>query len=392
MPSDQSSVSLPEPLHGPAFGSYRADEVSWLLTDLSGIELEAPTEEREEAIQAGGAHYAESLPIEYQPDEQYLALYRQALAQSAGRLAYAVGVVTEQLLADRGQRPVLASLARAGTPIGVLIRRWALANHGLALPHYAISIVRGRGIDELALRYLADRHAAEQVVFIDGWTGKGAIARELTAAVRAANRRLGTSFRAELAVLADPGHCAQVYGTRRDYLIPSACLNSTVSGLISRTVLNRRHLTPAQFHGAKCYAELAAADVSNEFLDAVSDRFAEVADQVRATLRRRRDRPPEEPSWRGWQAVQQLAGRYGLDDANLIKPGVGETTRVLLRRVPWKVLIRPDALPELGHLLLLAEQRGVPVEPVEDLCFSCVGLIQPGFGRAPNGGAAAPTG
>jgi hypothetical protein len=54
---------------------------------------------------------------------------------------------------------------------------------------------------------------------------------------------------------------------------------------------------------------------------------------------------------------------------------------VLLRRVPWKVLIRPDALAELDHLLLLAEQRGVPVEPVDDLCFSCVGLIKPGFSR-----------
>ena len=39
-------------------------------------------------------------------------------------------------------------------------------------------------------------------------------------------------------VLEDPGSCVRVYGTREDYLIPSACLNSTVSGLISRTVLN----------------------------------------------------------------------------------------------------------------------------------------------------------
>ena len=215
-----------------------------MLTDLSGVELEAPAEEREEAIQAGAAHYAESLPIEYQPDEQYLALYRQALAQSADRLAYAVGVVAELLLAERGPDLVLASLARAGTPVGVLIRRWARPMHGLELPHYAISIVRGRGIDELALRYLASRYATERVVFVDGWTGKGAIARELTAAVEAANDRLGSRFSAELAVLADPGHCARIYGTRQDYLIPSACLNSTVSGLISRTVLNRAAARP----------------------------------------------------------------------------------------------------------------------------------------------------
>lgn len=44
---------LPEPLRGPAFSSYAADEVGWLLQDLSDAELEAPTEEREEAIQSG---------------------------------------------------------------------------------------------------------------------------------------------------------------------------------------------------------------------------------------------------------------------------------------------------------------------------------------------------
>jgi hypothetical protein len=41
--------------------------VSWLLKDLSEVVLEAPVEEREEAVQQGGAHYAESLPVEYQP-------------------------------------------------------------------------------------------------------------------------------------------------------------------------------------------------------------------------------------------------------------------------------------------------------------------------------------
>ena len=66
---------LPRPLSGPGFSSYPPEEVSWLLTDLSGLELEAPAEEREEAVQSGGAHYAESLPVEYQPDEQYQRLF-----------------------------------------------------------------------------------------------------------------------------------------------------------------------------------------------------------------------------------------------------------------------------------------------------------------------------
>ncbi len=68
---------LPEPLRGPAFSSYAPQEVGWLLQDLSEVTLEAPTEEREEAIQSGGAHYAESLPVEYQPSAQYQACSRR---------------------------------------------------------------------------------------------------------------------------------------------------------------------------------------------------------------------------------------------------------------------------------------------------------------------------
>jgi len=302
-------------------------------------------------------------------------------------VAAAVGLVTEQVLAARRSDVVLVSLARAGTPIGIMMRRWAEQVHGLRLPHYAVSIVRGRGIDALALRYLAAHHAPEQVVFVDGWTGKGAIVRELAAAVDAANRALrlpvGHRFAAEPAVLADTGHCVRIFGTRQDFLIPSACLNSTVSGLVSRTVLNDRYIGDCRYHGAKFYSELAAADVSNSFLDAISDRFGRLRDSVLA--RARDHRPAGEPSWQGWRTVQLLADRYGIEDLNLIKPGVGETTRVLLRRVPWKVLIRRDALAELGHLSLLAEQRGVPVELLDELSYSCVGLIHPNFSRTPAG-------
>ena len=367
------SGTLPEPLYGPAFSSYRAEEVSWLLKDLSEVTLEAPTEEREEAIQQGGAHYAESLPVEYQPTAAYQELFQQALRESAGRMAEAVAVVTETVLAERGRGVVLASLARAGTPVGVLMRRWAQYAHGIDLPHYAVSIVRGRGIDTVALRYLADRHNAADVVFVDGWTGKGAITRELAEALA------GTGFNPEMAVLADPGHCVRTFGTREDFLIPSACLNSTVSGLVSRTVLRSDLIGPDDFHGAKFYRELADGDVSEQFLDAISAFFPDVSATAAA------DSPDREPDWSGWAAVERISEEYGINSVNLVKPGVGETTRVLLRRVPWKVLVRRGAEAELRHVRMLAEQRGVPVEVVDDLPYSCVGLIHPQYTRGATG-------
>lgn len=360
------------PLRGPEFGSYAADEVTWLLKDLSSVSLEAGIEEREQRIQAGEAHYAESLPVEYQPDLAYRELFEKVLQESASRLAVAVGTVTEVVLAERGHDIALASLARAGTPVGILMRRWAFAAHGIELPHYAVSIVRDRGIDAVALRYLAEHHDSRSVVFVDGWTGKGAIARELTAALRDFP---GAEFDDDLAVLADPGNCARTYGTRDDFLIASACLNSTVSGLVSRTVLNDSLIRPGDFHGAKYYADLAPDDVSRHLLDTVAARFEDVRGEVDASVAAvlGSDRTP---TWTGWASVEKVREEYGISHVNFVKPGVGETTRVLLRRVPWRVLVRDADAPEHEHIRMLAAARGVPVDVVPDLAYSCMGLIK----------------
>lgn len=186
------------------------------------------------------------------------------------------------------------------------------------------------------------------MVFVDGWTGKGAIARELAAA-------LGDfpAFDPRLAVLADPGRCVDTYGTREDFLIPSACLNSTVSGLISRTVLRADLIGPADYHGAKFYRELVGDDLSGDFLDAVTARFP-----APAAVRPMPAAAEREPTWAGWAAVERISEAYGIGDVNLVKPGVGETTRVMLRRVPWRVLARRGAGADLDHVRLLAEQRG----------------------------------
>jgi adenine/guanine phosphoribosyltransferase-like PRPP-binding protein len=370
---------FPPPLAGPLFGSYAPEDVRWLLKDISSAQLEAPSAEREASIQSGKASYAESLPQEYEPSPEYGALFQAALESSAARLAHAVGTLTEQVLRLRENAPVLVSLARAGTPVGILMKRWARQVHGLDLPHYAISIVRGLGVDQAALGYLASRHDPEQIMFVDGWTGKGAITRELAAAVELFRKTDGAAFRPDLAVLADPGHCVRIFGTREDYLVPSACLNSTVSGLVSRTVFNKELIGPGDFHGAKYYSQLSRSDVSNDFLATVTAQFPAVRAEVLAAAAAFPTRVEALPDadWSGWSAVEDISRRFGINNVNLVKPGVGETTRVLLRRVPWKVLVHPDASEDIAHVLHLAEQRGVEVLEVPDLAYSCVGLIHP---------------
>ena len=134
------------------------------------------------------------------------------------------------------------------------------------LPHYSISIIRGKGIDENALLYMLQKHPEAKLQFIDGWTGKGAIRKVLTEACGKLERDYGIILDDDLAVLADPGHCTDMFGTREDFLIPSACLNSTVSGLMSRTVLREDLIGPHDFHGSKYYREWLEQDHSNHFI------------------------------------------------------------------------------------------------------------------------------
>lgn len=352
--------------------SYDPAEVTFLLADISDVPLELDVAEREQAIQAG-RNYAEMLPVEYAPGGRYLDLFAASLADGARELAVHVGVVAEMVLAERGSAAVLVSLARAGTPVGILLRRWAQQVHGLELPHYSVSIVRGVGIDTVALDHVAARHDPAAVVFVDGWTGKGAIVQELQQALDAYD---GPRFPHDLAVLADPGACASLFGTREDVLIPSACLNSTVCGLVSRTVYRRDLVPPGSFHAAKVYRELAGSDRSAAFLDAISGQFTAVREEVgrRWPQVHAGDRAV---TFRGLAEVERLQAEFGLPSIHLVKPGVGEATRVLIRRLPWKLLVRPNRRAHLEHLLVLAEERGVPVVDHAEMSYSCVGLVRP---------------
>ncbi len=93
---------------------------------------------------------------------------------------------------------------------------------------------------------------------------------------------------------------SRTFGTRDDFLIPSACLNSTVSGLVSRTVLNDRPDRPGRLPRREVLrASWPAPTSPNDFLDAVAARF----DGRRRRGRRRRPALPPAtatPTWAGW--------------------------------------------------------------------------------------------
>lgn len=370
--------------------SYAEEDVCFLLKDITGLVEPLPAKEREKLIQQG-AHYCEMLPIEYEPGKAYMETYQRALGSYAGAVARAVGVLGDKIMARKGKDVVLVSLARAGTPVGILLKHYLQKKYGCPIMHYSISIIRDRGIDANAMAYLLAHHAPEQLQFVDGWTGKGAILEELRLALRPF---CGVSD--ELGVIADPACATSLWGTREDLLIPSSCLNCTVSGLISRTFLRGDIIGEHDFHGAVYYGNLKEKDLSYDFLAAIEKEFVfkqeekdaeDISDRADFN---RKDKCTESPETEplemenagmenpGMKEVKKIAAAFGVENIYLVKPGIGETTRVLLRRVPWKVLIDPRYRtdPSISHILRLAGDKDVLVEEYSMKHYKACGIIK----------------
>lgn len=344
------------------FGTYKESDVTLLLKDITGLVTPQTTEERERLIQSG-IHYCEMLPIEYEPSESYMLAFTRALDLYKSTTAYAVASLAQQIYKLKGKDTVLVSLARAGTPISILLKHYIKKKYGVDVPHYSISIIRGKGIDTNAMDYILQRHAPESIQFIDGWTGKGAITRQLEAAMTAY-----PAVDPGVAVLSDPAHIAQLCGTHNDFLIASCCLNSTVSGLLSRTFLRDDIIGKNDFHGAAFYSELMDKDLTYTFIDTVESEFTfddiepEVTELTHGTA---------------FNEVKSICEQFGIDDINLVKPSIGEATRVLLRRVPWKVLVHSlDDNKHLGHLYQLAAEKNVPLEVYPLKHYRACGIIK----------------
>lgn len=344
--------------------SYLKKDVTLLLKDISGMVEPLPTKEREKLIQQG-THYCEMLPIEYVPSQKYMNEYKEALLNYGGITAQAVCNVAEKILKAKGRSVVLVSLARAGTPIGILIKRYLRNKYHIEAPHYTISIIRGKGIDHNAIKYILEAHAPQDLQFVDGWTGKGAILGELQKEL-AQYENVST----DLAVLADPAYITHLCGTHDDFLIPSSCLNATVSGLMSRTFLRKDIIGEHDFHGAVFYKELLSEDISYQFIDAVEENmdYEKVLELSDTT---------QEDGMTGLDEVKKIAKEFEIKDINFIKPGIGETTRVLLRRVPFIVLVNDISESQyINHILRLAEEKAVKVVEYPLKKYRACGIIK----------------
>lgn len=358
-------------------GSYAEEDVRFLLKPISMPFVEVEAKER--LIQSKKRHYSEMISREQKPTQSYLSLFHGAVDRDGPRLARDLLRLAERIGSDvRGEEEVVVvSLARAGTPVGVLLTRFLRCFFRRKVVHYSISIIRDRGVDGNALSWILQRHGADRVVFVDGWTGKGVIARELRSSVDVFNRTHHTRLPTGLYVVSDLCGAAFYGASEEDYLIPNAILNGTVSGLVSRSILNDQYIGPDDFHGCLYLAEFEQDDLSVWYVDTLETMASEVVSRG-SSLSTSGDEKGAERDWAGISRsfLAEAAARWGVTDENHLKPGIGEATRVMLRRVPELLVLRDPEAVDVAHLVCLAREKGVDVEVVPGLPYQAAAIIK----------------
>ncbi|MBV5308096.1 cysteine protease StiP family protein [Chromatium okenii] len=354
-------------------GSYRAEEVRILLTPLA-LEM-VDVIEKERLIQSGQRHYSTLLSRENLPSPRYLEIFNHTLALTRQRLARQMLDLAAIITAQRPTGSLtLVSLARAGTPIGVLLWHVLTTHFAREVAHYSVSILRDRGIDCNALQFIIHDQLRDpaSVVFIDGWTGKGAIAHTLKQSITQFNQTHRIALDPRLFVLTDLAGVG-VAPTDEDVLIPSSILNATISGLISRSVCPAQ-CAATHFHSCAFYREFADNDLSVWFIDMLR---AEIASCLNHGYLPCATPVASDPARnRSQQLLKVMKKRFGVRDENLIKPGIGEATRVLLRRIPERLIVRDPTVPDVAHLLQLAQEKQIHYDTDSALPYHAVSLIK----------------
>ena len=360
----------------PFTGSYTLDDVEFLLKPIDIEDTSIAV--KESLIQSGKKHYSSMLSHESLPSEDYLSLFYQAMHRNEKKVAHDALILAERINTSHPETITLVSLARAGTPVGVVLKHLLKRYFKRDVYHYAVSIIRDVGLDFNALKHILKRHTPESLIFIDGWTGKGVIAKELEDSLTRFALIEKTIVPTTLYVLSDLSGSADFSASSEDYLIPSCILNATISGLVSRSVYDVSSLKTTDFHGCVFYQEFLNHDLSRYFID----QILSVADIMWRQSNDFKFKPyiakktAVQQQIQSKQFLQWITEHYQVSQVNYIKPGIGEATRVLLRREARLLLLKDLTDGATQHLRWLAESRQIPITTYADLPYLATALIK----------------
>ena len=131
-------------------------------------------------------------------------------------------------------------------------------------------------------------------------------------------------------------------------------------------------MTDEEYHGAIYYKHLLNEDESYRFIENVEKYFNNTDKKLIPS------EYEKDENFKGIDEVKEIAKEYNIEDINKVKPGVGETTRVLLRRVPDRVIVNKNTTEKehLKHIYQLANDKNVPIEYRELKKYNVIGIIK----------------
>lgn len=323
--------------------SYKDDQVVFLLQKYEGDLLSIL--EKESKLR-NGAYYGDMLSVEEKPEVEYTAIFDKILDRNAKKIAPYFLHLSEMIEKSRKGDIVLVSLARAGTPVGVVLKEILEKKMGRKVFHYSVSAIHKYGVDRYAMEYLLKHHEPESLTFIDGWVSQGRITKTLVDTLKDQPRIDSSLF-----CISDPSGIQNAIATREDILLPNAILNATVSGLVSRTVNNNDG-----YHYAATYEDHADVDRSQAFVDRVVE---EVLKLDQSNVGELLDHALQRPL--ALKQIEDWCQDFNTKPAD-IKAGIGEVSRSLLRRDPRFVMIDESSIDQADHLFYLANKRGIEIK------------------------------
>ncbi len=246
-------------------------------------------------------------------DIQKLLARDETIQTAARRLAGAIAAKYPD-----PEKILFVSILRAGVPVTDWLCRLLPGSVGVA-----ISLFVGLGIDRTALARIRRDFPNRFIIFVDGWTGQGGVARAIA--------QLGTG---PLAVLMDPWGWADFSGVQADLFCPSACFTGLATLGFSRTFFVHDKDFFAAYRFAPRYTK---REVVSSWQDAGPDSPL----------------PPLEPGVIKFQADTPL------------RIHSNEVCRALINAAPQELLFagdRSSAQERFSLLLDLSARRSVPVQ------------------------------
>ena len=345
------------------YGSYLPNDVNFLLNVKNHQEISI--EEKEDLLLNHNVHYSETLTKEMEIEDEYMSIFYNYQELNRTRICKDIIALADNI--KNYDNKVLVSLARAGTPYGVILKRILKNIYQQKIDHFSISIIKDRGLDTVSINHIINKHGKDvQLIYVDGWTGFGNIANELSKSMAKSYPSINYKF----VSISDIAGVTDICSTREDYIIPSCLLNATISGLISRTLINK---DPTSFHSVKYFTEKQDKDHSLWYIDKLEKEIISLNKNItipKVVTKSNQYRNSY------LQMLEEIEQKYKLNDTHTIKPGTGETIRCLIRRNPELVILKDSEDPQIKPILYLCQKKNIKVSIMKNMELKCIGVIK----------------